>query len=142
MNIEKCIIYFRDFIICNLIVYNTKIIKMTTIKKNILDEITQLSNTDISNFMINSIKFGDIINKMSKTSEKEKKHKRNKTLFKFDFTNTNITLFKKEILDNDDLNNNSTIDKFLKIRKIKSQDFNQSNSLFDKLLNNEENKNY
>ena len=112
---------------------------MTSIKKNFLDEITQLSNTDISNFMINSIKFGDIINKMSKTSEKEKKHKRNKTLFKFDFTNTNITLFKKEILDNDDLNNNSTIDKFLKIRKIKSQDFNQSNSLFDKLLNNDKN---
>ena len=112
---------------------------MTSIKKNFLDEITQLSNTDISNFMINSIKFGDIINKMSKTSEKEKKHKRNKTLFKFDFTNTNITLFKKEILDNDDLNNNSTKDKFLKIRKIKSQDFNQSNSLFDKLLNNDKN---
>jgi hypothetical protein len=47
---------------------------MTSIKKNFLDEITQLSNTDISNFMINSIKFGDIINKMNKTSEKEKKY--------------------------------------------------------------------
>ena len=118
---------------------------MTTIKKNILDEITQLSNTDISNFMINSIKFGDIINKMNKTSEKEKKyrtHKRNKTLFKFDFTTTNITLFKKEITNNNELNNNLTIEKFLKNRKTKSQDFNQSNSLFDKLLNNEENKNY
>ena len=117
---------------------------MTSIKNNILDEITQLSNANISNFMINSIKFGEIINKMSKTSENEKKHrahKRNKTIFKFDFTTTNITLLKKEIINNNEFNNNSAKEKFLKIRKTKSQDFNQLNSLVEKLLNNDENKN-
>ena len=117
-------------------------------KKDILDEISSLTNSDLSNFTINSTKFGDLINKINQSSEKKKSfnHIRNKTSFNFDFSKgtMNTTLLtENNIIHEEGLEEkeNSAVEKFLKKRRTKSENFERSSLNVTDILNNENDNN-
>ena len=104
-------------------------------KNDILDEITSLSNSDISNFMISTTKFGDLINNINTSSGKKSdlSHIRNRTSFNFDFSKGTMktTLFTEDPINEEEENNNIDLNK----RRTKSE---LNSNFFNQIFDNEE----
>ena len=104
-------------------------------KNDILDEITSLSNSDISNFMISTTKFGDLISNINTSSGKKSdlSHIRNRTSFNFDFSKGTMktTLFTEDPINEEEENNNIDLNK----RRTKSE---LNSNFFNQIFDNEE----
>ena len=104
--------------------YNNNHIKNN---KNILNEISFLSNNDLNNFELNKkTKFSDILNNFNHNNNNEKSlHLRNKTAFNLDFSQgtLNVITSQLEDINEEKKENNIKIDegKNKKIKKSFSQ---------------------
>ena len=109
---------------------------MSSKKNEILEEISRLSNADISNFMIDTTSFGDLISNIKTTpSEIKNQHfskSKNRTSFNFDFTkgtmittlfNENDIINEEDDYEEDNNNNNNKKKKNLKqkFQKVKKK---------------------
>ena len=102
---------------------------MSKKKTEILEEISRLSNADISNFMIDTTSFGDLISNIKTTPSQIKTQNfsksKNRTSFNFDFTKGTMitTLFNENDIINEeddyeeDNNNNNNKKKKEKKKK-------------------------
>ena len=110
--------------------YNNNIIINSN--KNILNEISTLSNNDLNNFELNKkIKFSDILNNFNHNhNEKKSLHIRNKTAFNFDFSKGTLNVTTSQLKDiNEEKEENNVNIKFkeeIKIKKFKKS-FSQQN---------------
>ena len=123
---------------------------MSKKKNEILEEISRLSNADISNFMIDTTSFGDLISNIKTTpSEIKNQHfskSKNRTSFNFDFTKGTMitTLFNENDIINEeddyeeDNNNNNNKKKKGKYKKKRTKSQNlHSSKLFNDIIINE-----
>ncbi len=126
---------------------------MSKKKTEILEEISRLSNADISNFMIDTTSFGDLISNIKTTPSQIKTQNfsksKNRTSFNFDFTkgtmittlfNENDIINEEDDYEEDNNNNNKNKKGKYKKKRTKSQNFQPSNLFNDIIIHeNEEN---
>ena len=131
---------------------------MSKKKNEILEEISRLSNADISNFMIDTTSFGDLISNIKTTPSEiknqnfSKSKNRTSFCFNFDFTKGTMitTLFNENGIineeddneennnNNNNINDNKNKKKKYKKKRTKSQNFQPSNLFNDIIIHDNE----